>query len=337
LGFPLPEATARKNKGEATVTRDEARQLLSGYATGSLTEQERQLLFDAALEDQELFEELADEHALKELIELPSAKQRLLAALGPEKKTLVWWPWAAVAALATASVSVWFLLPRTVEAPVQIAQNAEPAAAIETLGLETASQPAPAQPASPSAPQARTSPAPAATLENKVTENDTAVAAAQDAIRERQTATTPTETRALPATLPAEKSLPIRSIGAASAPPAAQTAKSFLAAPSAAVVAFGDALTYDVTAQGILRVVPSRTGVLEVIAGTQTLFGSNPVVAGTPIELLIPPGAQQLRIDFAVAANAPAVAAVPSTEPSGTLRLPGGTNPRIAITIPARR
>ena len=41
------------------MTRDEARRLMSSYATGSLSEAERRLLFEAALEDQDLFDELA--------------------------------------------------------------------------------------------------------------------------------------------------------------------------------------------------------------------------------------------------------------------------------------
>ena len=40
---------------------DDIRKLLGGYATGTLTEDERQALFAAALQDQTLFEALADE------------------------------------------------------------------------------------------------------------------------------------------------------------------------------------------------------------------------------------------------------------------------------------
>ena len=72
------------------MTRDEARQLLGGYATGSLTEAEREALFEAALEDQELFEELAGEQALKEVLDEPGARQRLIAALEPPRRHRVW-------------------------------------------------------------------------------------------------------------------------------------------------------------------------------------------------------------------------------------------------------
>jgi hypothetical protein len=63
------------------MRRDELEKLIGGYATGTLTVQERRLLFEAALADQELFNKLADEQALKELLDNPHARRRLLAAL----------------------------------------------------------------------------------------------------------------------------------------------------------------------------------------------------------------------------------------------------------------
>ena len=41
------------------------RKLIGGYATGTLTDDERQALFAAALQDQELFDALADEQAMR--------------------------------------------------------------------------------------------------------------------------------------------------------------------------------------------------------------------------------------------------------------------------------
>jgi len=43
------------------MSRDEVQKLLGGYATGTLTPEEQQALFAAALEDQELFDALAHE------------------------------------------------------------------------------------------------------------------------------------------------------------------------------------------------------------------------------------------------------------------------------------
>ena len=63
------------------MRREELEKLLGGYATGTLTAQERTLLFEAALADQALFNALADEQTLKELLDNPHARRRLLTAL----------------------------------------------------------------------------------------------------------------------------------------------------------------------------------------------------------------------------------------------------------------
>jgi hypothetical protein len=66
------------------VIPDEVRKLLGGYATGTLTEEERSLLFSAALQDQELFDALADEEVLRELLAEPATRQTLLEQLQRE-------------------------------------------------------------------------------------------------------------------------------------------------------------------------------------------------------------------------------------------------------------
>lgn len=60
---------------------EEIRKLLGGYATGTLTDDERNLLFSAALEDQELFDALADEEALRELLAEPRTRRALIQEL----------------------------------------------------------------------------------------------------------------------------------------------------------------------------------------------------------------------------------------------------------------
>lgn len=56
-------------------------QILGGYATNTLTEEEKRVLFEAALEDQAVFDALADEEALRELLANPEARQRILESL----------------------------------------------------------------------------------------------------------------------------------------------------------------------------------------------------------------------------------------------------------------
>ena len=106
------------------MTPDDARKLLGGYATGSLTEAERKALFEAALEDQELFDELAGEQVLKEVLDEPGARQRLLAALEPPRKHRAWLWVPAAATVAIAVVIGVVISQRTPppEPPQQIAQ-----------------------------------------------------------------------------------------------------------------------------------------------------------------------------------------------------------------------
>jgi hypothetical protein len=56
-------------------------QIIGGYASDTLTEEEKRQLFEAALHDQTLFDALADEEALKALLADPSARQQILASL----------------------------------------------------------------------------------------------------------------------------------------------------------------------------------------------------------------------------------------------------------------
>ncbi len=168
----MPEAvdgTAWDPLGDGTVTRDDIRKLIGGYATGSLTESERKLLFDAALEDQDLFDELAREQALKDLLEEPGVKQRLLTALSDAApRQVAWWRkplvWSAAGALAAAVAGLSWLLYRPASAPVQIAQ--------------VESRPAPAQIA-PTQPSAEPS------LQKKKTEPGPVTPARETAIRAR--------------------------------------------------------------------------------------------------------------------------------------------------------
>ncbi len=60
-------------------------ELIGGYATGTLSEAERRLLFEAALEDQDIFDELAREQAFKEMLETPGVRDRLAASLEPTR------------------------------------------------------------------------------------------------------------------------------------------------------------------------------------------------------------------------------------------------------------
>lgn len=94
------------------MNRDDIQKLLGGYATGTLTPEEQQALFEAALTDQELFDALGREEALREVLTDQTARAHLLAAIddAPAPWYRQWWrPMAVVAAavLAVAGIAVW--------------------------------------------------------------------------------------------------------------------------------------------------------------------------------------------------------------------------------------
>jgi hypothetical protein len=104
------------------MSPEEIQKLLGGYATDTLSAAERSALFAAALEDQELFDALAKEHALREVLEDPASRQQLIAALGPSRDTLAAraWRWlrrpaslAMAGSLAALLMVGGFLLRRT--------------------------------------------------------------------------------------------------------------------------------------------------------------------------------------------------------------------------------
>jgi len=69
----------------------EAEKLLGGWATGTLTEDERRALMRAAMNDQALFDALADEESLRDLLSDPAARKRLLDAVAPRRRPWLSW------------------------------------------------------------------------------------------------------------------------------------------------------------------------------------------------------------------------------------------------------
>src|ERR1017187_5907752 len=65
------------------MSREEIQKLRGGYATDTLSEAERRALFEAAIEDQELFDALAKEQALRDVLHDPSARHQLIEGRGP--------------------------------------------------------------------------------------------------------------------------------------------------------------------------------------------------------------------------------------------------------------
>lgn len=115
------------------MTNDDIRRLLGGYATNTLTEAERKALLDAALEDQNLFDALHQEQALKDLLDDPISRDDILRALEkPAPQTAWWsrwWTWAGAASAAAAAVLTFAVVhSRAPEAGQQIVVLKVPAA-----------------------------------------------------------------------------------------------------------------------------------------------------------------------------------------------------------------
>lgn len=128
---------------------DDILDLIGRYATGSLTAHEQKRLFDAALDDQELFEQLVREQDMKQLLDQPGARDRMIRALEPPKRKTGWiFGVAATVALSVALVTV--LLRPVPKPPEQVAVAKIPAPTeIAQPEPKTAAPPAPEPGATP--------------------------------------------------------------------------------------------------------------------------------------------------------------------------------------------
>ena len=155
--------------------------LLGGFAADTLTQEEKQALYNAALQDQQLFNALADEQALKELLSDPDIRRRLLASLEQTRASspgasLSWLDWVRrPAGLAFAGGLTAAAL--AVVLGVRIYQDSlrQAAQSVATEAVKPASPPLPMPPASqPPSPQigkpqpkAKKDPGPAYEMEKK--------------------------------------------------------------------------------------------------------------------------------------------------------------------------
>lgn len=166
------------------MAEHELEQLLGGFAADTLTPEEKQRLYQAALQDQQLFDALADEQALKELLTDPAVRRRLLQALNKTNpatggSAASWLDWfrrpanlALAGGLATAVVAV-VLGTRIYQDSLK---HATPSGATEattpaTPRLPAATQPAPSPTTEPKAQSKETdSSAPTATKKDVLTD-----------------------------------------------------------------------------------------------------------------------------------------------------------------------
>jgi len=142
------------------MSREEIEKLLGGYATDTLDAAERRALYEAALEDQELFDALAKEQALREVLQDPPARQQLIQALGPARDSLAAgaWRWLRRPALLAGGLAALLIA-----AGLVVLRQPKPAARREAIMARAiAPTPETGPPASSAAPE-RVFRAPAAT------------------------------------------------------------------------------------------------------------------------------------------------------------------------------
>ena len=288
---------------------EDVRKLIGGYATGSLSEAERKLLFEAALKDDELFDELAGEQVLKEILEEPGARQRLLSALGSEQKLVQapWWsrswPWMGGAVTAAVAIIIVVALRTPVPQPTQeiaqVLKSAEPVAA---------PGPPPPAPRPAAAPKALRKVAPQAPSVDAIAETRADKAVPQPLAD------------APPPAAP-------RAFGAA-----AGFAKGGRAEALSANIVSVFGFNYTVRADGMLEIVPSSPGFLSVADGDSVVRPNGPVPAGMPVRVQIPAGTMSVTIGF-YAVQGITGAPVRRDEASGTVTDQDPPNRRIAIQL----
>lgn len=121
--------------------RREIEKLLGGWAAGTLTDEERRALMEAALEDQALFDQLAAEQPLKEALEDPAIRARVHAAAAEKPRRLFAWRWAWGAGASVAAVSVLTVAVFRSEYGIGVKPKA-PAAVLEQSRQPAANAPA---------------------------------------------------------------------------------------------------------------------------------------------------------------------------------------------------
>jgi len=258
------------------VSREEARKLLGGYATGSLTEAERRGLFEAALEDQELFEELAGEQVLKAVLDEPGARQRLISALEPPRHRAWLWGWAGAIATVAVAVAVGIVLFNRTSPPQpatqQIAQAVRP----------------PEPEVAPAAPPARRQPAVRKVSPPPPTAQTPAELRKEEALADQLQQVQPQ----------AAAEAPRGFVAGGAAPTASRRAQNETVTVTTEVKIY---FSYAVRADGSLRIAIVEPGFLSVTALTKTevdIFPSAAVSPSTTIRLQIPSDATGVVIGF---------------------------------------
>jgi hypothetical protein len=346
---------------------DDIRDLMGRYATGSLSVEEQKRLFDAALDDQELFDELAREQEMKMLLDEPGARDRLIHALAPPKRKSPWIFAVAATALLTIVLAVFLSRPgpKLVD---NVAVNKPPAP------LADAQSPKPEAPAS--SPASEPKPSHVAPVEKQKTAANQPIAepvAKEDAARaaEAKAKMVKDAESKLADQKEADKSsrdeLDRRQVAAASPPPVAKKAEALSATRAASPAAsstpaiqqqqnalggprqqqyragqgvvgglyqvpppFG--FHYSTETAGHLVIVPAADGFLTVKSTDGALlYGLKRSAAGIIVDVALPDGTGSVFVTFADTETAVQNAPTVHTESNATIQGPGSLSIEVKL------
>ena len=275
-------------------------------------------------EDQELFDELAGEQVLKEMLEEPGAKQRLLAALGPpeQAKSFWWarpWPWMA-AAVSLAIVIVLVVSNRAVvPRPQVVAQVLKSEERVPEAVRQAEPPPAPVRTRKAEPEELSKD----ATVAEDSLQAQAAAPVRDDAAQPRAKAEAIAEARPVPAP---------QTVGAVGGAARAFAPANRVAENLAANVVSVFGFNYTLRAGGILEILPSSAGFLSV-AGANVILPNTSVMPGTPVRIQIPAEAASLMIGFFATPGITAGVPVRKDGTSGTVTDQDPPNGRIAIEL----
>lgn len=310
------------------------RDLIGRYATGSLNAEEQKRLFEAALEDQEIFDELAREQDLKQLVDEPGARLRLIRALEPPQRRNGWI--FGIAATVAFTIVVVVVLYRPVPKPAGGTEVAK-APVLPSSVLEHATPEAPPLP-----------PKAAPTRDAKKLEPKTPPGAAKqkthtvgqvDALdKDVAVAQEPRPSPPAPAAVPAPAAQNQVQVQAATPhvqqeAPQQQSAARLIAPQANARAAAGSGgavhapsvgFHYSLDNPGHLTIIPSDDGFLSVkTTDGKDIYSLRPTAAGILVDIPLPADATSVNVTFSGASNPVTSAPVPQTSVSGDVQGPG--------------
>jgi len=311
---------------------DDLRELIGRYATGSLSEQERARLFEAALDDQELFDELAREQGVRQLLVDPGARQRIERALEPPKRGAAWFALAAVSGLVAASAVIFVMMRPAPKPAPQVVAVVNPAPQpVQAIHQSPAAAPAPvhAEPVS-KEPPAKKKAALDEVARDTESDKKEAGAAGKNEVRkdepvqaeaaEQKVATLVAAGAPAPPPAPAAQDA-AKQQNAPGGPrqqqqPAAASRSAFAQVPP---VAFH--YSYD---SGHLKILASTPGFLTIRTSAGVLlYATQAAAAGSTVDVALPDDAASIIVVFSYQQTPGATKPEPHTEPSGNLLAPG--------------